>query len=203
MRVTRQSIRPASDHLCAEIFRILCQKTIGVNMHFLRGAVIFSSWISLATKTRSSMQVKSCDILMYFVDVTHVSILESADMSQLRQLYYTLPNCFCPDPFVTPEGYEKNGTVWQCAKGLCWRCGIALPGAGLLDAWGLLKVTIFVCGDSKSLQLYWKRFNHWSCVLRSRTVWAVTEKINTWIFDIGSISILDPKFPSKISAPIR
>lgn len=38
-------------------------------------------------------------------------------MSQLRQLYYTLPNCFCPDPFVTPEGYEKNGTVWQCAKG--------------------------------------------------------------------------------------
>jgi hypothetical protein len=63
------------------------------------------------------MQVKSCDILMYFVDVTHVSILESADMSQLRQLYYTLPSCFCPDPFVTPEGYEKNGTVWQCAKG--------------------------------------------------------------------------------------
>ena len=35
----------------------------------------------------------------------------------VRQLYYTLPNCSCPDPFVTPDGYEKNGTVWQCARG--------------------------------------------------------------------------------------
>ncbi|CAK9038819.1 unnamed protein product [Durusdinium trenchii] len=34
-----------------------------------------------------------------------------------QQLYYELPGCFCPDPFVTPDGYEKNGTTWQCAKG--------------------------------------------------------------------------------------
>ena len=38
-------------------------------------------------------------------------------MWNVRQLYYTLPNCSCPDPFVTPDGYEKNGTVWQCARG--------------------------------------------------------------------------------------
>ena len=29
-----------------------------------------------------------------------------------RELYHVLPTCFCPDPFITPEGYEKNGTVW-------------------------------------------------------------------------------------------
>ena len=62
-----------------------------------------------------------------------------------------LPTCFCPDPFITPEGYEKNGTVWQlrdvsfgcrASGSKSWGLGFWVEGAGFEVSW----VELELCG---------------------------------------------------------
>ena len=128
--------------LCAEIFHILCQKIIGVNMHFLRGAVIFSSWISLATKTRSS------DAKLVIFCGCHTWLCPCHSSGS-----FTTP---CRTVSARTPSSHPRDTKRMAQFGSAPRAMLEMRNCSARSgvAWCLRVAKSD--GDSKSLQLYWK-----------------------------------------------